>query len=114
MTGTTINDEVEQSEPILPERNQLVQIEDSSDEEVQTPGDTYWKPQCGEISILSADVAQEIANLTGCRVFFENPLQRVKLVTGNIPLAMEKLKAIEGVLVSANPEDGMMNVGQSG
>ncbi len=84
----------------------LILVDDDSDEDDSTDNTSlgglpslYWSPQCGDISILPTETAAAIANLTNCMICKEPESRRVRLINGDIYMALEKLQRLEALLV---------------
>ncbi|EXJ88378.1 hypothetical protein A1O1_05308 [Capronia coronata CBS 617.96] len=58
----------------------------------------YWKPRCGDITVLLPMYAQEITRLTGTDIFAEEAEKRCRLYQGDFNLAGEKLLRLEPLL----------------
>lgn len=85
----------------------LIQIDGESDDDDSTENTSsggvpslYWSPKGGDISILSNETAAAVANLTDCMICKEPESRRVRLINGNICVALEKLQRLEALLVS--------------
>ncbi|KAK5079814.1 hypothetical protein LTR70_003983 [Exophiala xenobiotica] len=83
----------------------LIQIDAESDDDDSTENTSsggvpslYWSPKCGDISILSNETAAAVANLTDCMICKEPESRRVRLINGNIYVALEKLQRLEALL----------------
>ncbi|KAK5106275.1 hypothetical protein LTS08_000393 [Lithohypha guttulata] len=73
--------------------------EDSSDGSSSTGIPcAHWTPRCGDISILSSEVAAAISNITECILYREHDSRRVKIMNGNTQAALEKLVRMEPLL----------------
>ena len=84
----------------------LIEIDDDSDDDSTEDNSSsggvpsaYWSPACGNIHILTTETATAIANLTDCMLYKEVQNRRVRLMNGNIHLALEKLQKLEPLLV---------------
>lgn len=79
-------------------------IDDSDDSSDDTSGSdsifAYWEPKSGDISILTTETATAIANTTECFVWPESANKRVKLTSGNVQRAKDKLKRLEPLMVN--------------
>jgi hypothetical protein len=85
--------------------NPLINLDEDSEEssdDTSLSGDTstYWVPKGGNLSILHRDLANSIANLTGCIFCPEPEHKRMRLVSGNTQAALAKLRRLEPLLVS--------------
>jgi hypothetical protein len=60
----------------------------------------YWKPESGNIMILTTGIAQEIAQSTGSSLDPEKDRKRVRIYGGNFNNALSKLMNLEKLLVS--------------
>ena len=84
----------------------LIHIDEDSEDDDST-GNTssggvpslYWSPKCGDVNILSTETATAIANLTPCMIYKEPESRRVRLMNGNIHVALDKLLRLEALLV---------------
>jgi hypothetical protein len=76
---------------------------DSSDEaEIQeTPRhiSIYWKPQQGKISIVTIELANSLAQITGCSFFPDHGANRVGISGVNFKQALYKLQNLEKLQV---------------
>lgn len=61
----------------------------------------FWTPRNGDIKILPHLYAQQITNLTGTSIYFEEAEQRCRLFHGQFSIALEKLQRLEPLLVRA-------------
>lgn len=62
---------------------------------------TYWKPRCGDISILPPVYVEEIKRLTGAELFAEVAEKRYRVIQGDFRSALAKLVRLEPLLVNA-------------
>ncbi|KAJ9633294.1 uncharacterized protein PV06_00987 [Exophiala oligosperma] len=58
----------------------------------------FWTPRNGDIKILPHLYAQQITNLTGTSIYFEEAEQRCRLFHGQFSIALEKLQRLEPLL----------------
>ena len=105
LEGTLIKDNVQLND-LWEQDGQLVDVLDeseSSDDGARPSGidsiTTYWKPKGGQITILTTNIAQAIAQLTGASLDPEPASQRVRIFGGDFSLALKKLRNLETLLV---------------
>lgn len=85
--------------------NQLIDLDEDSEESSSESSlsedcSTYWIPRTRGIGILQRDLANSIAEQTGCIFCPEPEYKRVRLISGNTQAALAKLQRIESLLVS--------------
>lgn len=74
--------------------------ESSSESSLSEDFSTYWIPKAGNIDILQRDLANAIAEQTGCIFCPEPEYKRVRLISGNTQAALARLQCVEPLLVS--------------
>lgn len=75
--------------------------DDSSDDSsLSGIGLAYWKPAGNDISILTSDIATSISTITDCFFYPQQDSCRVKIVGGNVQVALQKLQTMEPLMVS--------------
>lgn len=111
--GTVLRDDLAEAKPYGTQDDLFFQIGDmNSDEEDDADENkniAYWQPKCGDISIITRDLAEDISDATGCFLDPDLPGQKVRLAQGNIQLALEKLERLEHVFVSSQVPSMLMN-----
>lgn len=81
----------------------MIDIEDDSDESTEDSSTSggpcaFWLPRCGDVSVLSVDIATKIAELTGCFLYPEPESRRWRIMHGKNDNAFRKLRNIEPLL----------------
>jgi len=60
----------------------------------------FWRPENGDLSILTTGIAAEIASLAQCGLAAEPAEKRVRVYNGDFQMAVRKLKNLEPLIVS--------------
>lgn len=87
------------------DNNLLIDLDEDSEESstessLSEEGNIYWIPKTGGIDILQRDLANVIAEQTGCIFCPELEYKRVRLISGNTQAALASLQRLEPLLVS--------------
>lgn len=80
----------------------MVELQDEvkANEEDNTPVVAEWIPKNGKVDTLSADIANQISQLTGSNILIDASKNKAHLIGGNVNKALQKLQNMEPLLVS--------------